>query len=183
MENINENIENDNINENNDNKKVESEIENIIIFCSCPFTNVILLFYYFYSFVIIVSNRNTCNETDIWIYNLLSYIFILITNYYVIHLLLGNKIFFEFTYQNINLIIYILYLFFTIWGFNELQKVKECQDIKINEVLIISYFSVILQFIVLIILSLTFIVKIFIKKNENKNKIVPINNNTPQIVV
>ena len=38
------NIDNENYNDINVNKKVESEIENIIIFCSCPFTNVILLF-------------------------------------------------------------------------------------------------------------------------------------------
>ena len=152
--------------------------EECTIFALCPLTNVVLLLYYFISVFYIIDYKDVCNESNVWWYNLFSFIWIFITNIYWIQQVFGSvkKIIIRKNYP-IHAIIYLFYLGFIVLGFIELLKLEKCDNRnKIPNIVIC--FNIIIHIYVSIVITVSYI-NILLCHN---NKIEP-QNEIPEIII
>lgn len=171
-------MENENIN------NTKSTPNECIIYLCCPFTNIVLLFYYIMGITVLYTEKNTCSDENIWLYNLLSYLMIFVTNcYFINEIFLVNN-----NNSNVNrsiimmviqIIIYFTYVSFIVWGIFILLSLGDCNG---NNVLInmMSYLNIFIQSIVFILINVFYLCIIYLFK---KSRIIPITNtNTREII-
>lgn len=162
MESINDNLEDIKQNEYND----------CLLLIVCPFTNVLLMFYYLVGFLYIFETKNICPETDVWLYNICSFFLIFFTNWFFICQFNSFENIFGENNGNSKLLyilIYALYLAFFIWGLSELPKLEKCEEVEKNKLVFMITINIVLYglaFLVLLILFIIFIYKLLYKYNK-----------------
>ena len=161
MENINNNLEDIKQNKYND----------CLLLIVCPFTNVLLIFYYLLGFLYIFETKNICPETDVWLYNTVSFFLIFFTNWFFICQFNSFETIFGENNSNSNsnllyILIYVLYLSFFIWGLNELPKLEKCQEVEKNKLVFMIIINIVLYGFAFLVLLILFIYKLIYYHNN-----------------